>query len=32
MLAGVLLDHMTKAVTDAGLLGENMSLRGHVGC
>jgi hypothetical protein len=32
ILAGILLDHITKAVTDAGLLGDGLSLRGHVGC
>ncbi|MGO4535846.1 hypothetical protein [Leifsonia sp. 2MCAF36] len=32
MLAGVLSDHISKAVTDAKLMGTGVSLRGHVGC
>lgn len=32
LLARVLLDHITTAVTDGGLLGDGLSLRSHVGC
>lgn len=32
MLSGVLSEHITKAVTDAGLLGRGVQLRGRVGC
>ncbi|NUU07303.1 hypothetical protein [Leifsonia sp. C5G2] len=32
MLAGILMDHISKALTDAGLLGDGLSVRGHVGC
>ncbi|MEN0083459.1 MAG: hypothetical protein AAGC66_01710 [Leifsonia sp.] len=32
MLAGILMNHISKSLTDAGLLGDGLSLRGHVGC
>lgn len=32
MLTGVLSEHVSKALTDAGLLGEGVSLQGAVGC
>lgn len=32
MLSGILSDHISKTLTDAGLLGQGLSLRGHVGC
>jgi len=32
MLSGVLSDHISKALQDAGLMGGGISLRGHVGC
>ena len=32
VLAGVLSDHVSKTLTDAGLLGAGVSLQGRVGC
>jgi hypothetical protein len=32
MLAGILSSHISAALTRAGLLGQGVSLRGHVGC
>jgi len=32
MLTGVLSDHVSQALTDAGLLGKGVSLQGEVGC